>query len=254
VLTGIAFVLATVAAARVAVNLVALVMATSVQHADPGERERLEREYVPLATKVTWLASILVGTSVVAKHFGKDVSAILAALGVGSLAIGLAAQQTLGNMIAGFTLLADRPFRVGDRIRLASGESGQVIDIGVRSTRIRLGDGNLLIVPNAELANSRVVNFATAGTVHGEVRVLVAHDSDVERACRALEELAASEPRAQRAAARVAALGAAGIELGLGFDARWPDEAAAVEDALRRRVVPQLRAAGVGLAAPPRAP
>ena len=58
---------------------------------------------------------------VVAKHFGKDVTSLVAALGVGSLAIGLAAQQTLGNMIAGFVLLVDRPFRPGDRIKLAIG-------------------------------------------------------------------------------------------------------------------------------------
>src|SRR6185369_4384850 len=144
--------------ARVAVNGIALLVGTSVTHVHAGERERLEREYVPLISKITTLAVALIVVIVVAKHFGKDVTSLVAALGVGSLAIGLAAQQTLGNMIAGFTLLFDRPFRVGDRIQLATGESGEVQDIGVRSTRIIMPSRNLLIVPNAELVNSQMVN------------------------------------------------------------------------------------------------
>ena len=136
----------------------------------------------------------------------------MAALGVGSLAIGLAAQQTLGNMIAGFTLLVDRPFRVGDRIQLATGEQGEVLEIGVRSTRICLPTRNLLIVPNAELVNSRVVNF------HSRPRRRAARcasrsptSSDVEQRRRSCVELAGADERLAKTpppVARVIALGA----------------------------------------------
>jgi small-conductance mechanosensitive channel len=159
-LAGIAFSLGAFLCARAVIRVVALLVTSSLAHVNESERHRIEREYVPLAEKVTSLAVAFIYVIVVAKHFGKDVSSLVAALGVGSLAIGLAAQQTLGNMIAGFVLLVDRPFRPGERIKLATGEVGEVRDIGVRSTRIRLLDGNLLVVPNSELANSRVVNFA----------------------------------------------------------------------------------------------
>src|SRR5439155_1897850 len=144
-ISGIAFVGGAFVFARALIRLTALLLTSSVQRVDGQERSRLEREYVPLAEKAMSLAVSLIFIIVVAKHFGKDVTSLVAALGVGSLAIGLAAQQTLGNMIAGFTLLVDRPFRPGDRIKLASGEIGEVQEIGVRSTRIVMGDNNLLV-------------------------------------------------------------------------------------------------------------
>ena len=163
-LSGAAFVFGALVSARLTIHLVALLITSSVTHVGGNERARLEREYVPLAEKATSLAVTFIVIIVVAKHFGKDVTSLVAALGVGSLAIGLAAQQTLGNMIAGFVLLVDRPFRPGDRVRLATGEIGEVQHIGVRSTRIKLVDGNALTVPNAELANSRVVTYVAGAS------------------------------------------------------------------------------------------
>jgi MscS family membrane protein len=170
------FVLAVLVATRLAMRVGAALLHAWLASAAAGpERDRAQKEYLPIASSVTTVALALTAAIVVAHHFGHDVTSLVAALGIGSLAIGLAAQPTLSNMIAGFTLLVDRPFRPGDRVRLASGELGEVMEIGIRSTRILLEDANLLIVPNAELANSRVVNFAypTQGG-RGEVRVRVA--------------------------------------------------------------------------------
>lgn len=80
-----------------------------------------------------WIVSLLVLA-------GAYVAALVISLGVGSLAVGLAAQDTLANMFAGFTLMLDRPFRIGDRIALSSGEMGDVDAIGIRATRIRTLD------------------------------------------------------------------------------------------------------------------
>jgi small-conductance mechanosensitive channel len=172
---GALYVLTVLVAARLATRLAAVLIHAWLEHAAGPLRERAQKEYAPIAQTLTTVAVALVALIVVAHHFGHDVSSLVTALGIGSLAIGLAAQQTLGNMIAGFTLLVDRPFRPGDRIRLATGETGEVAEIGIRSTRIVLDDANLLIVPNAELANSRVQNYAfpTRGS-RGEVRVKVA--------------------------------------------------------------------------------
>ena len=246
ILSGTAFVLGAFVAARFIIHLVALLVGTSVTHVQAGERERLEREYVPLVQKVTTLAVALILVIVVAKHFGQDVTSLVAALGVGSLAIGLAAQQTLGNMIAGFTLLVDRPFRPGDRVQLATGEVGEVMEIGVRSTRIVLGSRNLLIVPNAELVNSRVTNFhQPTAAARGEVKVTVGYASDAERATKILVELALADQRVAKVpepVARVVALGNVGVDLTLGYEISNHADGAAVEDALRRAILRRFAA------------
>ena len=98
---------------------------------------------------------------------------------MGSLAIGLAAQDTLANMFAGFTLMLDRPFRVGDRIQLSTGEVGDVEEIGMRATRIRTLDETILVVPNSLLVKERVVNLSRPTAPSSpEVEVGVAYGSD----------------------------------------------------------------------------
>jgi MscS family membrane protein len=245
-LAGAMFVAGALVCARLVIQLVALLLTSSVTHVGGAERSRLEREYVPLAEKATSLAVTFIVVIVVAKHFGKDVTSLVAALGVGSLAIGLAAQQTLGNMIAGFVLLVDRPFRPGDRVRLATGEVGEVQLIGVRSTRIRLLDGNQLTVPNAELANSRVVTYHVL-TTHSEVKLTVAIGSDVDRASALLTAVAGEDARVRAPQVRVTNVTPQGIELSVGFDTASAAEALAAEHELRRRALVRLQAERIGL-------
>jgi MscS family membrane protein len=255
VLSGAAYVVGALVVARLIIHVVTLLLTTSVAHVPGEDRARFEREYVPLAHKITTLAIGLVWVVVVAKHFGQDVTSLVAALGVGSLAIGLAAQQTLGNMIAGFVLLVDRPFRPGDRVKLASGESGEVLEIGVRSTRILMNDRNLLIVPNTELANSRVVNFAgPSSVVHADVKLTVAHGADIERATVALLAIAAEEERIRKDPAplvRVSAVTPLGLELSLGFDVGTHADVPAVEDRVRRRALARFTTDQIPLARHP---
>ncbi len=119
-----------------------------------------ERDVSTLVSRVAKILLVMIGTMIVLRHFNYDIWHIVTALGIGSLAIGLAAQPTLTSIIAGFNLLIDRPFQRIDRVKLASGEIGDVVYIGLRSTQIRTVDGNMLIVPNSELVNSRVINFS----------------------------------------------------------------------------------------------
>ncbi len=244
--SGALFVLGALVCARLAIRVVALLLTSSVTHVGGAERTRLEREYVPLVEKVTSLAVAFIFVIVVAKHFGKDVTSLVAALGVGSLAIGLAAQQTLGNMIAGFVLLVDRPFRPGDRVKLATGEVGEVTLIGVRSTRIRMLDGNHLTVPNSELANSRVVTYHVL-TTHSDVKITIALGADVDRASSLLAAVAAEDARLRAPTVRVSNVTPHGIELTVGFDTANAAEALAAEHELRRRALIRLQAERIGL-------
>lgn len=159
----------------------------------------LDRQILPLLEK---LASIfLIGTALIItlKHFNYDILSIVTALGIGSLAIGLAAKDTLANMISGFTLMIDRPFRIGDRIQLTGGRLGDVVDIGLRSTKIKTLENTLLIIPNSELCNSAVVNMAFPDVrCKVKLTVGVAYGSDVQAVKNLLVEIALSVPEVEK--------------------------------------------------------
>src|SRR5712691_4576931 len=108
-----------------------------------------------LAAIVTAFIGVLVLLSVLGIH----ITPILTALGVGGLAVALALQDSLANLFAGMHLLADQPIRVGDYVRIADSIEGHVVDIGWRSTRVRMLQNTIVVVPNKRVAESVVVNY-----------------------------------------------------------------------------------------------
>ena len=103
---------------------------------------------------------LVTGLILILNHFGVNISALWTAIGIGGLAISLAAQDTIANMISGLIILIDQPFRTGDRIEIQELNTwGDVVSIGLRSTRIRTLDNRLVIVPNAGISNNQVVNY-----------------------------------------------------------------------------------------------
>jgi len=149
----------------------------------------------PLTKKIIDVILFMIAGMIVLDHFGINIGSLIVSLGVGSLAVALAAQETVANMIAGFVILVDQPFRVGDRIKLPSGEEGDVYKIGLRSTHILNFDNNLVVVPNSELVKNRLVNYSFPGN---ETRVLVevrvAYGTDMENARKVLLTLAGNHP------------------------------------------------------------
>lgn len=153
------------------------------------------QDFVPLLKKVFLIVLVVIGVLVVLNKFNINVSGIIVSLGVGSLAIALAAQETLSNMIAGFVILIDRPFREGDRIKLPSGEFGDVYEIGMRSTKILDFDNNLVIIPNAELVKSRIQNITYPDYISRVfVDVEIAYHSNLELAKQILIDIAKNHP------------------------------------------------------------
>ena len=88
-----------------------------------------------------------------------DVTAVLTGLGIGGIAVALGAQDALKNLFGSFTLVADRPFLVGESVKIGGREVGVVEMVGLRSTRIRTADDTLLIVPNSKLTDSEITNY-----------------------------------------------------------------------------------------------
>lgn len=104
-------------------------------------------------------AVMVVGFLVLLQSLGVSVAPLLTALGVGGLAVALALQDTLANLFAGIQILATKKVQPGDFVQLATGQEGYVVDINWRNTMIRQLPDNVVIVPNAELANSIVTNY-----------------------------------------------------------------------------------------------
>lgn len=126
---------------------------------DQGERDGKEAVLL-LGERAMRGMVVLVGLMVILDHIGFNISALLTAIGIGGLALSLAAQDTIANMISGVILLIDQPFRTGDRIEIQELNTwGDVVSIGLRSTRIRTLDNRLVIVPNSSISNNQVVNY-----------------------------------------------------------------------------------------------
>jgi MscS family membrane protein len=112
--------------------------------------------------------------------FSWDVTAVLTGLGIGGLAFALGAQDSLKNLFGSFTLIADRPFVVGESVKIGSHEVGTVEVVGLRSTRIRTADDTLLIVPNSSLTTMEITNYGRRRYRRYQSRIGVAYSTPRE--------------------------------------------------------------------------
>ena len=133
------------------------------------------------------------GALIFLQSIGISITPILASLGIGSLAIALALQETLSNFFAGIYVSIDKPVQVGDFIRLESGDEGCVSDVGWRSTRIRTGANNTVIIPNSKLIGSVLTNYSLpTREIAVPVEITVADGSDLALTEKIILETAAS--------------------------------------------------------------
>ncbi|NQT46155.1 MAG: mechanosensitive ion channel [Candidatus Omnitrophica bacterium] len=120
---------------------------------------KLDDKFLPLIKKVAHIAIWIVALITILSKFGVNVNALVATLGVSSLAIALAAQDTIANVISGFMIMVDQPFLVGHKIKLPSGEKVEVLEIGVRRSHFLAEDGSIIIAPNVDLSKNKIVNY-----------------------------------------------------------------------------------------------
>jgi small-conductance mechanosensitive channel len=123
--------------------------------------------------------------------FGYDLGPALAALGVAGLAVSLALQSTLTDLISGIQIIVARQVRIGDYVQLSTGEEGYATDIGWRTTTIRQLSNNLVIIPNSAMTSTILVNYHTPETAMSvPVNLGVAYDSDLDKVERVTVEVA----------------------------------------------------------------
>jgi small-conductance mechanosensitive channel len=129
----------------------------------------------------------ILATIIVLENLGISLTAIWTTLGVGSVAVALALQETLSNLFAGLYLLADRPVSPGDYIKLDSGQEGYVVRIGWRSTTMRTLSNNIVFVPNSTMAKALIINYSLPELrVSVSIPVHVSYGSDPSRVERVL--------------------------------------------------------------------
>jgi MscS family membrane protein len=151
------------------------------------EDNLLDQTFVQMMRLIARIIVIVFGAIYLIRAIsGKPLSALLAGLGIGGLAVALAAQDTLKNFFGSIMIMLDKPFAVGQRI-VAGGYDGTVEEIGFRSTRVRTLTGNLVTVPNEKLANDSVENIGRRPSIRRLANITITYDTPLDKVQKAVE-------------------------------------------------------------------
>ena len=153
------------------------------------ENSKLEKAAHSLITTLVKTVLYVLLALILASSIGIDVTGIVALASVASLAISLALQNMLANVIGGFTLLYTHPFSSGDYVEIA-GQSGTVQEVGIAYTRLTTPDNKLVSIPNSAVVAAEIVNYTVTGTRRVEVNVTAAYSADPDVVVAALLEAA----------------------------------------------------------------
>lgn len=149
-----------------------------------GEQKDIPFAAAGLARTLIRAVVLITGTAILLWHFEmwKSVTPLLTALGVGGLAVALALQDTLANFFAGIHIIVENPISLGDYIKLSSGEDGVVSDIGWRTTRLRTGANNTVVIPNTKITSGILTNYHLPDKrVVAEVTICAGLDADPDQ-------------------------------------------------------------------------
>jgi len=215
------------------------------------------RAFGSMAQNLVKLAVLIIGGAILLSALGVHVTAIVASLGIGALAVALAFQDTLSNIFAGLSILADQPVRVGDFIKLQTGEEGFVGDIGWRSTRIRTLSNYVIVIPNKKLSESIIHNYSMPDTTYVlSIPISVGYGADPDRVIsilvdetrRAAKHIPEIVQDFEPAARLHPGFGESSLNFTLTCKVKQYADQVPVADELRRRIIERFRKEGVELA------
>jgi len=167
-------------------KFVDLVLSYWKQRSGDNRDKTFDEQLFPIIRKSLKLFVVVVATLVTLDNIGVNITAAIASLSIGGLAIGLAAQDTLANLFGAVAVFVDKPFRIGDAIKLDSVQ-GNVEAIGMRSTRVRNTDGHLVAIPNKAVGNATIVNITLRPNIKTEMNIGLTYDTTTEKLRQALE-------------------------------------------------------------------
>jgi MscS family membrane protein len=131
---------------------------------------------------IIWVVALIVALD----NAGYDITTMLAGLGVGGLAIAMAAKDSVSNFFGGFTIFTDKPFVLNDRIKVA-GFDGTVTEIGMRSTRIKTLEGRIVTIPNSSIANDPIENISSEPSRKVVTNLGLTYDMDEKKVAEAMK-------------------------------------------------------------------
>lgn len=158
-----------------------------------GRKSSLDNEFVPIFRRLSGIMIYFLGIMIILKIWNFDITPFLASAGIAGFIIAFAAQDTISHLFGGVSIYFDKPFKIGDRIQLESGEIGDVMDIGIRSTRIKTFDETAIIIPNSIMAGSKIINYnLPESKIKCKITIGVSYDSDIDKVKSILLEIAKS--------------------------------------------------------------
>lgn len=150
-----------------------------------------DNQLIPVIQKavrtIIWSLGIIIGLD----NIGFDITAMIAGLGIGGLALALAAQDSVKNIFAGIMIFLDKPFRINDRIKI-DGHDGTVEEVGLRSTRIRTLEGRIVTIPNCAFTDNSVINVTSQPALKVKLNLGLTYDTnedDMQKAIDILEDI-----------------------------------------------------------------
>lgn len=159
---------------------------------DALKRSHLEKAaHGLIRTLVKTVLWVLLALSI-ASELGVDVTGVVALASVASLAVSLALQNSLSNVVGGFTLLYTHPFGAGDFVEIA-GQSGTIRDVGIAYTRLVTSDNKIVSIPNSAVVAEQIINYTALGTRRAEIKISASYAAPVEQVEAVLREAAQTE-------------------------------------------------------------
>jgi len=141
-----------------------------------------DERLIPLFQKILKTVVIILAVIFAFNAWKINISPLLTTVGIAGLAVGLAVKDTLSNILGGLQLVLDKTFKVGDKVELESGEMGVILDIGLRSTKLKTYDNEMIYIPNGYLANAKIKNFTHPDvSIRVNVNFGVVYGSDPEK-------------------------------------------------------------------------
>jgi MscS family membrane protein len=216
------------------------------------------RALIPLGSRVAKVGILAIATVAVLSDLGYPVASLIAGLGIGGLALALAAQKTVENLVGAFSIGVDQPFRVGDTVKIEDFQA-TVERIGLRSTRFRTLDRTIVTIPNGKLADSRIESYTARdrmrlstiiGLVYGTT------ESQVRQVLAGFERVLRAQPKLFPEGVTVLLRGLGTSSLDIEVTAQFQTEDYAEYQAIRQEVLLQflrvVEEAGTSLAFPTR--
>jgi MscS family membrane protein len=233
-----------------------------------GLGQRFEREgrrrlaaLIPLGRRAAKVFLCAIAVVVLLQNVGLDVTGLIAGLGVGGIAVALAAQKTIENVFGGISVIADQPVRVGDLCRFRDGAIGTVEAIGLRSTRIRTPERSLVTIPNADFAQRELENLAARDRIRLHAVIGLRYETTPDQLRQVLEavrQLIGGHPLVSAETLRIFFIGfgatSLDVEISAYVDTQNPDQFNAVREDLFLRMIDTIARCGTTLARPVNVP